>query len=1228
MRVIRHTPEWLLDRGWRPGNPHRRRITLRRRLVTLTVLAVLLSIIVGYLHLTNPRRVQQLADDYLTELVGGTIEIRSATLSLFEGLRLEGLRINTPDGETVLSASSLQVSYDPARLLRGRLFATRLLATDAVIRVVEMPDEGRWNFQSLRQRLDDREDARAAGGARRSPPLPRLPEVLLRNARVEYAERHGPRTEEIGRLSIEGQLEPVDGDLYRFRLTTRGFSDPIGPTVEGALSRRGDFIEARLPRFQVGPDVQAMLPSKIRAWWRTHGLSGAVRVPRLRLEQRADGTAGFDVAIAVDGVAMTIEPSLWLGTEALAAARDGRRLVESLRSLGLDDRGLLGVASEATEIAPAALRDAAGTFRFSESRIEVDGLVARYHENVLRIDGSIDGYESDAPMQLRVSNSPTQPLHIVESPGYLSSLPPRAREVYHRFRPRGTGDVVVEVRRDHSAAETRVSGRLDIASGQFTFDRFPYPVHDARGRIRFGIDERTGREELVIEGIRGSGIPGTVNAGAVVELSGRISPLDHTSGVEIHVSGRKVESDPALLNALPPRTRRVLRSLDADGTGRLPHFTGGFDCRVVRTPGEAGEWSTSIDVDVNSGEAKIAAFPYPLRDVRVHLRVEDDRIRVSNGRVRRGNAELGVEGTLRFPEADAASPGDGALHADLRLRGESLPVDRELLQALPEQPRELLDRLQLTGTLDFEGRVIADDQADPTYDLTLRLRDGTVRPRDSTFTLRDISATLRLRRDLVLLQELTGRRGDAGVTGTGTVRVEGDKVGFDLELVGKSLSLDDELRSLLPEHARSRWDRLRPEGTVNVSASVARKPDGAATYRVQVDPVRARLAPHDLPFPIEDLSGRVIFTPGRVEFADLGGRSGETKWLLGGNISSDAGGTHELRGAVTALAIDERLLQSLPDTLAKPLRSAAFSGTIDVVVDRWRRVVVDSRQEDEFDLQLATRDARCDLGVTASEVSGRARLRALLRNDSIETLDAQVDVSSAVLAGRPLRDARGVVRRVEGSPVFAVRDLRGSLADGELAGQVDFVPPGEGPGRYAMSLVLRNADLRQLAGIGDGKTDARLTASIALEGRSGDAGSRRGRGDVVVQGRQLYQLPVLLGLFNVTNLSLPISSPFDRGTASYGVSGNRLTIEQLELRAADLRLSGNGSIDFDSRAVSLDFTTDAAWAKLPIIGDFIQGARNELLQLRVRGTLQEPKVGAAAFGTLTTTIDEVMQAPR
>jgi hypothetical protein len=39
----------------------------------------------------------------------------------------------------------------------------------------------------------------------------------------------------------------------------------------------------------------------------------------------------------------------------------------------------------------------------------------------------------------------------------------------------------------------------------------------------------------------------------------------------------------------------------------------------------------------------------------------------------------------------------------------------------------------------------------------------------------------------------------------------------------------------------------------------------------------------------------------------------------------------------------------------------------------------------------------------------------------------------------------------------------------------------------------------------------------------------------------------------------------------------------------------------------------------------LQTARHELLQIHVRGTLQDPKVSATSMNTFTTTIDEVLR---
>ena len=128
----------------------------------------------------------------------------------------------------------------------------------------------------------------------------------------------------------------------------------------------------------------------------------------------------------------------------------------------------------------------------------------------------------------------------------------------------------------------------------------------------------------------------------------------------------------------------------------------------------------------------------------------------------------------------------------------------------------------------------------------------------------------------------------------------------------------------------------------------------------------------------------------------------------------------------------------------------------------------------------------------------------------------------------------------------------------------------------------------------------------------------------ISSGESMYRIPLLLGLLQITNLSLPITSPFTQASARYSMDGRRVTFEQIELRSKEMLMQGNGHLDFATKQVRLTFVTDStAWPKLPIIGDLIQGARHELLQIHVKGTLQEPKVSAGAFGTVARRLESL-----
>ncbi|MGN6626014.1 MAG: hypothetical protein ACTHLN_05290, partial [Tepidisphaeraceae bacterium] len=92
----------------------------------------------------------------------------------------------------------------------------------------------------------------------------------------------------------------------------------------------------------------------------------------------------------------------------------------------------------------------------------------------------------------------------------------------------------------------------------------------------------------------------------------------------------------------------------------------------------------------------------------------------------------------------------------------------------------------------------------------------------------------------------------------------------------------------------------------------------------------------------------------------------------------------------------------------------------------------------------------------------------------------------------------------------------------------------------------------------------------------------------------------------------------------YTIEGPRLIMDQIDLRATESVMQGSGEINFDSKQVDMRLSlANSAADALPIFGDLIKAARQDLLQIRVRGTLQAPKVQASAFNIFSTTVDDV-----
>ena len=1270
----------------------RGRLFVVRQTCAAIVFLVLAAGIAGYWHFTRPDRVRAIAEAYLTELAGGPVTVGGAAAGVFDGLRLDDVEVrvdgqNRPDS-LLFTARSFQLSVDPRALLEGELRATRIVVVDPHARLVEDlsagrtgdPDRSRWNFQRM--------DPRPLGGG--SGPGPsELPEVIVRNARVDYAAvaDDGDRPVPAGSVSIEGQLVPGLGPgRYGFRVQTRGrpvgtgpggvplaslVSDEDGgaegPSVEGAVSLPDERVAASMRGLRIGRDVLAMLPAEVRTVFDRYQVTGALDVPTFAAERRPDGSAGFRVEVALSDGAVALPPETWLG-----AAE-----VEALRAAG--------------KLVPVRLTGVSGRATFTEKDAEVTDLVGGVDGVRLAVDARADGYSLDAPAVLTVRSVDGGALVLPKNPPWVDVLPGPVREVYDRFSPTGRARVSITVAKpapgpDGVAPRPTVRGRVDILDGSFAFDQVPYPVRRATGSLVFGPDPGGAGDELLIRDLRGRGLAGGPNADATVGVEGRIYPLDRYAGFDVTVVGRGLRDEPALIESLPDNVRQAIGQFDADGAGEYPTFEADLRVRVSRPPGPDQLWSFATELALRDAAGKFAGFPYPLEGVSARLRLGNRDAEVLRLVGRNGDARVELTGRVHWgdPQAGSGEPGladllppgtdtprpHGSVRPYLSVAATGVPIDGDLLAALPPDARAAIDRAGVGGTIAVTGTVTpgrAGAAGSPVdYDLSLALTGGTWRPDGGAFAVEDVAGTVGVTPSGLTLTGLTGTRDGATLRADGRIDLAAPG-GPVLTVAAKfrQLLADRPLYDFLPVTARLAWDDVRPEGRtdgeLNLTLPLAPATAGTAAaptdWSLALRPQGMTATPAALPLKLDDVRGTVIADATRVAFAGVTAtHAGAPVTLDGtGTVAPDGTQTWDLRPTARGLAMTPAVRAALPPGLADLLASLDFAGPLSA--DFAKLVVTvpptpDAAPDVDADVTLSTAGASLDVGLAATDVTATVELAGSWRGGEVQRLDGTVVAPSLVVAGRPATDLHATLTKPPDRRVLKIDDLRAGVAGGDLAGRAelrlpDAVAPGASPdaataGRYAVAFVVRGADVKTLTGESpapspkspaspdaaalDQAIDGKLTASLSLEGTYGDPASRRGRGDVLVEGESLYRIPFLLGVTQIANLSLPIDAPFQEATSRYAVDGQRVAFESIDLRARGMTMSGAGRLDFATGGVSLTFTTDNPdFPTLPVIGDLLRGARQELLKVHVRGTLQRPEVSVGSLETVTTTVDEVLR---
>jgi hypothetical protein len=1258
----------------------------------LLLLCGLLTVISGYWYITDSTRVREMAEAYLSKVLGGPVEVGGATLSVFEGLRLDDVKVHvdaskTPDS-VIFSARTFLIRYDPRLMIKGKLEATQIIAIDPHVHLIENFDTGRRNYQ----RMVDNKGPSSAPTPEEAPI--KLPEILLRNAQIDYSEVRNGKMNATGSMAIEGRLTPGDeANQYTFALQGRDASQEMGPVLMGSINLEHVSLSGRLRNFELGP-MSAMLPREVREWWKQHELAGRVDIPEFSFSPGTKGQkATFKVETTLNGVNLAVHPSEWMSRAENQALRDIHGAFDMQRNMGMNLNGDVDQMSVNFEPTAIKLEQVSGRFIFTQDGIDIDDVTGRLETNGLKINGHIEGYSPEAAATLRVTSLQTENIYIPAAPRYVRSMPRNMRELYEHLHPEGSCSLWLELKRPRSGDRPDISGEITIVDGSFKFDLFPYPMHSAQGKITFGRDEQTGQDRCDIRDLRGLGLANGPNRNGVIHINGWVMPLDNRAEVGIRVEGPQVFSEKALVSAFPPEVQEAVRMFDPTGTGEFPKFKGSFICDVHKPLGKGSKFQTKIEVMLDDASGAFVLLPYPLEHVHGKLLIDEDKVDIVAATVKRGDATLVIDGSVGFGK-------DKPIVPDLRITARDVPLDRQLIASLPENRRRWLEKIGIGGKIDLDGRVFRDPALlkrapvaaasvkpeegkllhaapDLTYEFNIGLKEGVAWPSGDSFAVTNLSGELKLTPETLVLSKVKAKRGDAEISAEGSVSGLEEIPEAILSAWVKNLALDQSLYQLLPPSAREAWDAVQPEGTIDAELSYsglvqpkrqpvpalavtiasaddafsatpatpalpttlpATAPAGNA-FELVLHPRKLSVKPKAIPYRLDDLSGAITVQTDKVLLNDLSGKHGEAKITISGTGMLGGKSAWDVRLLGENVTIDDEFRKAAPAAVRSLLDSLKLAGksTFDFSKLVYResdapatRPATSPGDTSTADIDWAAKisidHGSSEAGVPITDIAGSLSLSGAVRGGKTASLSGKLDLSQLNLAGREVKNFRADLLKPIDQDVFQLGKVQAELAGGELAGQLDLSMPDTGPSQYAINVVLRNADVKDLAQDSDKEIKGQLSASLSVEGNWADPASRRGRGDVTCSGKQMYKIPVVLGLLQITNLALPISKPFNEATCRYSVEGSRVTFEQIELRSDLMTMEGSGHLDFDTRKVKMSFVTDnPRGLKVPFLDELLRGMKNELLQIHVNGTVQEPKVGAAVMNTFTTTVDEVMK---
>jgi len=1226
-----HNPE---PAAANPPAPPRRRWWQRKRWRVALVVLLLLTVGLGATGywLSRPQRLGRLTAELLTGMTRAQTTVDRAVLSQDGTLEVTGLRMRVPgiDGPSgeLFSAARLEVRQPLAYWLVGAFEPTFMALHEPRLHVTELRDAGVYNHTLLAQSQGPpREQGTGA--------LPeRLPQIEVSGGRVEFGQLTTDGTFDLtGSLAVDGELKPSDASgagafdyLVTLVDTTPTHTDqPTTVEATGKIDLKGQRVVASFSPMRFDPALGDFLPREIRDWYRRMEPSG--NVPTLSLTYSPHAEPSLSASLDLDGVALTL-PRVGLRMEHVS-----------------------------------------GRFSLHDHRVEVDGLKGMIEGLKYEIDGQLDGLSADAPFKLTLR---TEAFEVERRPDFVPLMPEAVKKVFQRFSPRGLFQAEVVAQRQTEGEDFDVLGTLTLLDAGLTYHDFTYPLSEGTGRITFT------REQIEINQLRGVG-----PSGATVTVNGTVTPPGDGAEVRLRIVADDMPIDEHLIAAMEPKHRKALAfcadeqayqklldagliRADADQPGDAPVFTLGGTTRlevdVHRPRGEVADYRVTTAIDLAGMGVLFKPWPYPMTTTGGTLRLTPGRVFVEKvTAVGPTGAKARMHGTV-----DYARRGPAKITPSLTITHATAPLDGLLIASLGDKRAAWLEQVGLSGTASAKAVIDHDEDQGVGFVVHANVTDAQANPFRGAAVIKNLTGGVTIKRNHVLLHELTGSLAEAPVTLTGSGDFSQPTPELELFAHGENLALEERLLGLIPpdtpEHAaaKSLLDTYNATGTFDASliwrtgelASSDEQDEPTQPLVLTARPRTLSLTYRDKPITLTDMDGRVTLTPGRVQLAEVAATTPDGTVGVSGTLTPGDVLQAELSIDAAGKTIGPTTRALLPRSVLEVIDALSIRGDYTVRGARLvRRPVKDKPTESRtsFTGRAQTKSLSANLGVAIDRYRGSIKIDSQQQTaEAIPDFSVTVKGEAARVEQRWVGPLRIELTNARDNKTLHLQRFEGGCYGGTLhgSGRISLVEDRA----FRFNLFLQNVALQPflkpadypgpldqqddpeaepradaVTGVAAQPKGGVLHAGVSLYGVPGEPESRRGRGELTIYDARLYEVPLALAVLQIANLSNPSSKAFDRSGASFLLDGDTVALSRIFFETpTQVQIAGDGRMKLSDRSLDLTmFSRKPSSQRMGALSDLVDMFKDELIRVRVTGTLAEPKSRVESFGGLSDSIKDI-----